>query len=142
VGINWDGFSSGDIKRLVEKSEPLYKSRPEYWNNILTTAIKQLAADAGAVNKPLITTECWSIVNYKDYPMLNWQWVKDTCALGVSTAAATGQWVAIGSSNFCGPQFKGMWADIAWHKKVTGIIKNAGINSGLHSSKIIARMKV
>lgn len=140
VGINWDGFSSGDIKRLVEKSEPLYKSKPEYWNNILTTAINQLAADAKASNKPLITTECWSIVNYKDFPMLNWQWVKDTCALGVSTAAATGQWVAIGSSNFCGPQFKGMWTNIAWHKKVTGIIKNAPINEQIKSSKIASRL--
>jgi hypothetical protein len=140
VGITWDGFKIDDIKRLVEKSEALYKSKPAYWNNILTTSIHQFAADATAANKPLITTECWSIVNYKDYPMLNWQWVKDTCALGVSTAAATGQWVAIGTSNFCGPQFKGMWQDIAWHKKMTTLIKNSKISDSLLSKKIIKRL--
>ncbi|MFP5041113.1 cellulase-like family protein [Parasediminibacterium sp. JCM 36343] len=140
VGINWDGFSTGDLKSLAEKAEPLYKSKPEYWNNILTSSIKQLAADTQATKKPLITTECWGVVNYKDYPMLNWEWEKDLCELGVTTAAATGQWVAIGTSNFCGPQFKGMWADVAWHKKLTGIIKNAPIAPNLKGSKILNRL--
>ncbi len=140
VGIDWNGFSSGDLKRLVEKSELLYKGNKLYWNNILTSSINQLASDAKAANKPLITTECWSVVNYKDYPMLNWDWVKDICALGVTTAAATGQWVAIGTSNFCGPQFKGMWNDIAWHKWLTSLIKNSPVSGALKTKKIISRL--
>ena len=140
VGIDWNNFSSGDLKRLVEKSGNLYQGNKPYWNNILTSSIKQFAADAKAANQPLITTECWGIVNYKDYPMLDWNWVKELCELGVTTAAATGQWVAVGTSNFCGPQFKGMWNDVAWHKRMTDIIKNASISAGLHPTKIYKRL--
>jgi len=140
VGIDWNGFSTDDIKRLVQKSEALYRSNPIYWNDLLTGCIKQFADDAKAANKPLITTECWSIVNYKDFPMLNWNWVKDTCALGVKTAAATGQWVAIGTCNFCGPQFKGMWQDTEWHRMMTDIIKKSTISVDLKTKKIMGRL--
>jgi len=27
------------------------------------------------------------------------------------------------TSNFCEPQFEGMWVDIAWHQKMTTLIK-------------------
>lgn len=140
VGIDWNGFSTNDLKRLVQKSEPLYRSDPTYWNNLLTSSIHQLAMDAKAANKPLITTECWSIVNYKDFPMLDWEWVKETCALGVETAAATGQWVAMATSNFCGPQFVGMWQDIEWHKRMTSTIKNAQISGEFSNKKILNRL--
>lgn len=140
VGIDWKGFSSEDLKRLVKTSETLYRSNTAYWNSILTHYIHQLAADAKAANKPLITTECWGVVNYKDYPMLNWDWVKDLCVLGVTTAAATGQWVAVATSNFCGPPFKGMWQDVAWHQKTTSIIKNSEIAGDLKMNKIVRRL--
>jgi len=140
VGIDWNGFSTDDIKRLVKKSEALYRSNPVYWNDLLTSCIKQFANDAKAANKPLITTECWSIVNYKDFPMLNWNWVKDTCALGVKTAAATGQWVALSTSNFCGPQFVGMWQDVEWHRMMTDIIKKSTISEDLKTTKIMNRL--
>jgi hypothetical protein len=70
-----------------------------------------------------VTTECWGIVDYKDWPMLDWGWVKELCALGVESAAATNRWAAIASSNFCGPQFVGMWRDVAWHQRLTKIIR-------------------
>ncbi len=140
VGIDWNGFSSGDYKKLVEKGEMIYRKDEARWNEILTGSIKQLAADARTANQPLITTEGWSLVNYKDYPMLNWDWIKSLCALGVSTAAATGQWVAMATSNFCGPQFVGMWDDIDWHKKTTTIIKNASIAEPIKSSAIVKRI--
>lgn len=141
VGIDWNNFSSGDMKRIVEKAKPIYTKDKAHWDSILTSSIHQFAADAKAANQPLITTECWSVVNYKDYPMLDWAWVKDLCELGITTAAATGQWVAIGTSNFCGPQFKGMWKDIAWHKRMTTLIKNAPIDGELLQKKIINRLK-
>ena len=140
VGIDWNGFSSGDYKKLVEKGEALYKKDEAHWNEILVSSINQIATDARAANQPLMTTEGWSLVNYKDYPMLNWDWIKALCALGVTTAAATGQWVAMATSNFCGPQFVGMWQDIAWHKKMTTIIKNAPIADPIKNAKIVKRI--
>ncbi len=108
---------------------------------MLVAGIKQYANGAKAVNQPIITTECWSIVDYKDYPMLNWNWIKDLCELGVTTAAGIGQGVAIATSNFCGPQFVGMWNNVEWHKRLTDIIKNATISEELKTKKIINRLK-
>jgi hypothetical protein len=56
---------------------------------------------------PLIMTECWGSVDhvdYKDGPLLKWDWVKDLCALGAEHATSTGHWLAIATSNFCGPR--------------------------------------
>ena len=64
-------------------------------------------------------------VNYRDWPMADWGWVMDLCADGVEQAAATGRWTAICPSNFCGPQYRGMWRDIAWHRRLTDIIKSS-----------------
>lgn len=140
LGIDWNGFSSGDYKKLVEKAEAIYTQDKAYWNDILISSIKQLADDAKAAGQPLITTESWALVNYKDYPMLNWHWIKDLCELGVLKAVETQQWVAIATSNFCGPQFKGMWNDIAWHQRLTSTIKKSKISDDLKDKKIVLRL--
>ena len=75
----------------------------------------------------LVTTECWGIVNYKDYPLLSWDWVKDLCEIGVETAISTNQWIMIATSNFACPQFVGMWRDVEWHKRLTTLIKSQEI---------------
>ncbi|HET8853611.1 MAG TPA: cellulase-like family protein, partial [Ktedonobacteraceae bacterium] len=72
--------------------------------------------------KQLITTEGWGVVNYKDWPLLNWEWVKELCEYGVRQASATGLWVAMTTSSFCGPQFVGMWRDKEWHRRLTDVI--------------------
>jgi hypothetical protein len=140
LGIDWDGFSSRDLERMAEKAEPLYKANKPYWDQILTSSIRQFAADARVANKPLVTTECWGMVNYKDYPMLDWSLEKELCVLGVTTAAATGQWVAMATSNFCGPQYKGMWDDVSWHQKLTSIIKSSPIHASIQRTKVAARL--
>ena len=89
---------------------------------------------------PLITTECWAIVDYKDWPLLKWDWVKDLCALGAGKAAASGQWSAIASSNFCGPQFIGMWRDKEWHRQATKTIKSAVISPALRQGRFYERL--
>jgi len=48
--------------------------------------------------------------------------VKEITAKGVVRAASTGRWAAICTSNFCGPQFVGMWRDVAWHRRLTDTI--------------------
>ena len=55
--------------------------------------------------------------------MADWGWVKELCEVGVGAAAATGRWAALCTSNFCGPQFHGMWRDVAWHQRLTRIIR-------------------
>ena len=55
------------------------------------------------------------------------------------------QKVAIATSNFCEPQFVGLWRDKAWHQRMTSIIKNATLDPGLLSNpqtlKLLKRAK-
>jgi hypothetical protein len=44
---------------------------------------------------------------------------------GVAEAVATGQWTAMATSTFCGPQFVGMWRDIDWHHRLTDLIHSS-----------------
>ena len=67
------------------------------------------------------------MVDFKDWPGLDWGWVKELCALGTLTASATGRWAAIATSNFCGPQFVGMWRDVGWHLRLTDAIHRGAL---------------
>jgi hypothetical protein len=131
VGYNYDRFSPDSFKNLVAKGETTYRQKPQYWQKLLTDKIKLLAENAQKAKLPLVTTECWGVIDYKDWPLLNWDWVKQLCEIGVLAAAGTGQWVAIATSNFCGPQFAGMWRDIKWHRNLTDKIKTAKINDAI-----------
>jgi len=135
--VDIDGLFSNQVyKNLVAEYEGIYQSKPEYWKKLLTDKIKLAAEHTARAKLPLITTECWGIVDYKDWPLLSWDWVKELCELGTITAASTGQWMGIATSNFCGPQFAGMWRDVEWHQRLTKIIKSAKINDILLNEKV------
>jgi hypothetical protein len=136
VGYAYERFDPKGYTNLSLKAETTYRSRPQYWQDLLTRKIDRLAAVSAKLSKPLATTECWAIVDYKDWPLLKWDWVKDLCALGAQHAASSGQWLAIASSNFCGPQFVGMWRDKNWHLSVTRAIKSASISPALRQGRL------
>lgn len=138
TGYKYDRFSSESYKSLAANYERVYREKPEYWRKILIDEIHLVADSAKAAGLPLITTECWAIVDFKDWPLLNWEIVKELGALGTETAAATGQWAAIATSNFCGPQFVGMWRDIGYHLKLTQIIKSSQLNA-VFRNKLLAK---
>ena len=129
VGYNYERFDSKGYDNLALYAEKLYHSNPEHWIQCLYRAIDKIADWSVKVNKPLITTECWGVVDYKDWPLLHWDWVKELCALGVKRAVSKKRWVAVATSNFCGPQFTGMWRDVEWHRELTSIIKNGKVPS-------------
>lgn len=138
-------FDPQAYKHVQANAERIYREKPEYWSGMLVKQIGAMAKTARNIGKPLITTECWGIIDYKDWPMLNWDWVKELCEMGVKEAAATGQWVGIATSNFCAPQFVGMWRDVEWHQRLTTLIKSSPINPELLDSeeaqKLLKRMK-
>jgi hypothetical protein len=136
----YERFDAKGYTNLSLKAEDIYRARPEYWQNALIQAIDRHAAVSRKMKMPLITTECWGSVDYKDWPLLKWDWVKDLCALGAQRAASTGRWLAIASSNFCGPQFVGMWRDKAWHQQLTHTIKSAEITAELRQGRLYGRL--
>ena len=123
VGYKFERFDSVGYENVVARAEQLYRADPEHWQSKLVALVEGAADWASRLQKPLVTTECWGIVDYKDWPGLDWGWVKELCEVGVRTAVQTGQWKAISTSNFCGPQFVGMWRDIAWHQRLTKMIR-------------------
>jgi len=131
VGYNYERFKTTGYANLVAKGEALYLSKPDYWKQKLRKGVKLGVEWSKLSGKPLMSTEGWAVVDYKDWPMLNWDWVKELCEIGVAEAALSGRWVALCTSNFCGPQFKGMWNDVAWHKKHTKMIKTSPVHKDL-----------
>lgn len=140
VGYTYARFDSKDYTNLALKGESTYRARPEYWQQLLTADIDTHADLSRQMKMPLITTECWGIVDYKDWPLLQWDWVKDLCALGARRAAASGQWLAVATSNFCEPQFVGMWRDKGWHRELTQEIKRAEISPALRQGRFYERL--
>lgn len=127
VGYNYERFDPKGYDNLAINAERIYNEGKEHWQARLKYGIDVLTEWSIAAKKPLITTECWSLVDYKDYPMLNWGWIKELCELGVTYAASKGRWAAMATSNFCGPQFHGMWRDVAWHRRLTDAIHGAAL---------------
>jgi len=127
VGYGFELLDPKGYYNLQKNAERVYREQADYWQQGLIGLINAYAEVSRAHNRPLITTECWGIIDYKDWPLLDWGWVKETCELGTITAAATGRWAAMATSNFCGPQFRGMWRDLAWHQRLTKIIKSSNL---------------
>jgi len=131
IDYKFELFNNQGYEALAKNGKKVYYERKTYWDGLLTDKITSVASISRKIGQPLMTTECWADINYKDWPLLEWDWIKELCALGVEKAAATGRWVAIATSNFCGPQFTGMWNDVDWHLKMTGIIRNSKLDDGL-----------
>jgi len=129
VGYHYERFDPKGYENLVNNAKRVYMQRRDYWDGKLKERIEMCAEWSRVSGKPLITTECWSLVDYKDWPLLEWDWLKQLCEFGVRTAAGTERWVAIATSNFNGPQFAGMWRDVDWHRRVTDVIHSASVKT-------------
>jgi len=131
-GYFFDMFCSDNFKNLALNGARVYYENPEKYKEGVRTGVKIAAKWSEKTGLPLGTTECWGLVDYKDYPLMEWDYVKELCELGTIEAAATGRWKYIATSNFCGPQFVGMWRDVEWHKRLTEIIKNSDLENSLN----------
>lgn len=108
---------------LAERAEATYRADEERWRSVLTAKIHAVAEWSRTAGKPVVTTEGWALVNWDDRTGLDWGWIKEVCEIGVDTALATGRWAGLCTSNFCGPQFPGMWGDVEWHRRLTARIR-------------------
>lgn len=117
-----DRFEGQDYETLARDGEAMYRRDEAYWRSRLTATIDLAAQWSRGRDLPLVTTECWAVINFKDGPHLDWGWVKELCDFGVRQALGTGRWAALATSNFCGPQFPGMWRDVEWHRRLTDAI--------------------
>ncbi|WP_374946198.1 cellulase-like family protein [Agreia sp.] len=136
IGYNYERFSTIGYDNLVRIGRQTYEENREKYDAALFRMIDTVADWSRATGKALYITECWSIVDYKDWPGLEWDWILDITARAVEYAAATGRFVGIATSNFCGPQFVGMWREIEWHQRLTSVIKNSPIDEDLRTRSL------
>jgi hypothetical protein len=113
---------------LWQQAEKQYRDHEAHWKERLREGISFAVGASRNMALPLITTESWGPITYKDWPLLDWGWVKEICAYGVEQAVASGRWASMCTSNFCGPQFTGMWEDVEWHRRLTGLIKSGAMD--------------
>ena len=125
VHYDFARFDDTGYNNLALNGERIYRESKAHYDQCLIDEIESVAEWSRRNNKPLVTTECWAIVDYKDGPLLHWDWILDLNRLGVTTAAKTGCWAGMATSNFCGPQFVGMWREHTWHREMTEIIHNS-----------------
>lgn len=133
IGYHFERFDPVGFDNIVLNAEREYRANRAAYDAALFAEIDQMAEWSRASGLGLITTECWGLVDYKDWPGLDWGWIKDLTELGLVRAAATGRWIGMATSNFCAPQFVGMWRDVEWHQRLTTLIKNAPIDADLRS---------
>jgi len=91
------------------------------WIDGMITSIAKKAADNGIVCG---NTEGWGPIGWFDHPDLPWDWVKEAAEICVGLTKKHNEYKFICSSNFTHPQFKGIWEDVKWHRKITQIIKS------------------
>lgn len=125
VGYAYERYGPEGYDNLVARARSVYLAGQERYDALLFDTIDRVADWSRATGKPLVTTECWSIIDYKDWPGLEWDWVLDLNRRAVQRAAATGRWTAMATSNFAGPQFRGVWREIAYHRELTDLIRSA-----------------
>jgi len=125
VGYHFERFDPAGYDNLVARGRSTYLAGQRAYDAALFAGIDTLAAWSRRTGKPLVTTECWAIVDYKDWPGLDWDWVMDLNERALAYAAGTGRWVGLATSNFAGPQFVGNWRDVAYHRRLTGLIKTS-----------------
>jgi hypothetical protein len=122
--IGFPGYPR-NIRIHAKRMAKLYPRHREEYIRMLEARIDFWAEWGRKNNLPLITTEAWGPINYDDVTPGGtggeWDWVKDISENGVRMASERG-WKGICTSNFCQPHFKGMWADIEWHKRMTDLI--------------------
>ena len=140
VGYSYDRFELESYRNLALKGKVVYEDRKTHWQEGLKRQIRLAAEWSGKLDTGLVTTECWGVVDFKDGPLLDWEYVKELCALGTREAAGTGRWIALATSNFCGPQLVGMWRDVEWHRRLTDTIHRATLAPELLSSPLVRRL--
>jgi hypothetical protein len=133
TGYQYTPWGNESFNKLQLNGEKEYRANEQYYKDKLAEHIEARAAWSRASGLAIGTTECWGIIDYKDYPLFDWGWVLEICEFGTIEAAKKGRWKYIGTSNFCGPQFAGMWREIEWHKRLTDQIKQSPLDADLLS---------
>jgi hypothetical protein len=108
----------------------VYRGILDYWKENrdslvqwIDGRISDIAATAASHNIVCGNTEGWGPIWWYDHPELDWLWVKESADICVDLALKHKEYRFICTSNFTHPQFKGIWEDVKWHRRITTRIR-------------------
>jgi len=107
IGANVKSFWAANRARMIE------------W---MAGRIRDISASAARRGIPCGNTEGWGPIGWMDHPALDWDWVKESAEICVDLAIRN-NYRFICTSNFTHPQFRGLWRDVKWHRKMTARIR-------------------
>lgn len=119
---------SNTTNDMLEKwAQSVYYRRRADLMKWLGCALDSWVTLGNKLNVPVYTAEGWAVVAYpnlpdKDPTGANWAWIRDADQYAIVMAKARG-WSGI-VTNYVQPQFP-LYKDIAWHQKITELIKRA-----------------
>lgn len=109
----------------------IYANLLQYWDANKTSLVEwmdeRITKVSGIAKQNSIccgNTEGWGSIWWFDHTELDWKWIKESAEICVDLTKKHDNYKFICTSNFTHPQFVGMWEDIAWHRKITSIIKS------------------
>lgn len=107
------------VQEALVKNWTAHKPKLIEW---MDQQMAEVAALGRQHNKPFGNTEGWGIINWLDHPALNWDIIKEAGEICASLGRKHGYRFNC-TSNFTHPQFPRLWADTAWHKRVTAKVR-------------------
>jgi hypothetical protein len=112
------------VQSALLKNWTTHKSKLVEW---MDQNMAEVANLGQRYQKPVGNTEGWGTINWLDHPALTWDIIKESGEICARLGARHGYRFNC-SSNFTHPQFPRLWDDVAWHKKVTAIIRSASVH--------------
>lgn len=85
--------------------------------------ISEISTVAKKYQIPCGNTEGWGAIFWLDHPDTDWRFIKESAEICIDLAKKHDNYKFICTSNFTHPQFKGIWEDIQWHRKLTSRIQ-------------------
>jgi hypothetical protein len=114
---------SKDNRPAFAELQTFWKEKKGEMTRWMDKAITGVAQRAKQHKITAGNTEGWGPVGWLDHPDLNWNWVKEAGDIAIELAKQHDTYRYLCSSNFTHPQFRGIWEDVKWHKKITSRIK-------------------
>jgi len=113
-----------DLRKIYGDMMLFWKENRDSYVNWMEGRLKDISDAARTAGIVCGNTEGWGPIFWMDHPELSWDWVKESAGICIPMARSHDNYKFICTSNFTHPQHRGIWEDIAWHRKITSAIKS------------------
>lgn len=116
------GNNDQQIEKIAANVKSFWAANRPRMIEWMTGRIRAISENAARRGIPCGNTEGWGPIFWMDHPALDWEWVKESGGICVDLAIQN-NYRFICTSNFTHPQFRGLWRDVKWHRKLTARIR-------------------